>query len=204
MALIIGVSALLRVGDRFLFEVQTPGKWRRRPDGLEEIGVGCIGGRLEPRETPREALEREVREEIGCGVEIEASASPFLVDPRGTVRRLKPREAPDHACFLWEKARGGADFIPGGRVVVYRGVVIGDPAPVALPATLEIPLAMLRDLAAGRTAVQDAVDRGATVRERQPLPRRARLRLVDTALVVADVLGRAPQLLGEVRPPGDA
>jgi hypothetical protein len=203
MALIVGVSVLLRVGGRFLFEIQQPAKWRRRPDGLEEIGIACIGGRLERQETPREALEREVREEIGCGVQIEPSLRPFLIDPRGVARRMEPRDAPEHACFLWEQARGGADFIPGARVVVYRGILVGDPAPVGLPAILEIPLSMLRDFAGGGMVVQDAVDRGATLRERLPIPRRARLRLVDTALVVADLMVRAPQLLGEPRAPGD-
>jgi hypothetical protein len=195
MALIVGVAILLRSGGQFLFEIQKAAKWRRRPDGLLEIGVACIGGSLQPLETPQEALAREVGEEIGCGVELEPAPRPFLVDARGAVRRLAPREGPEGAFFLWEKARGGSGFVPGGRVAVYLGRVLGDPAPGDLPAILEMTLRTLRESLDGTLMLQDLMDRGAILREREPVPRRARVRPVDTARVVAEVMARVPRVL---------
>lgn len=200
MALIVGVSILLRAHGLFVFEIQKPATWRRRPDGLVEIGVACIGGRLEPGETPREALEREVREEVGCGVEIEPWAEPFLVDPRGEVRRLGRRGVPEDAAFLWERARGGPGFIPGARVAVYLGRAVGDPTPKDLPATIEMGLLTLRDTRDGTLTVEDLVARGALLRERAPIPRRARVRPVDTARVVAELMVQVPGLLGGPSP----
>jgi len=198
MSLIAGVAILLRSGGQFLFEIQKTAKWRRRPDGLVEIGVGCIGGSLQPRETPRQALEREVREEIGCGIEIEPAPRTFLVDPRGAVRRLAPREVPEGAFFLWERARGGPGFIPGARVAVYLGRVLGDPAPSDLPAILEMTLLTLRESLDGTLMLQDLMDRSAILREREPVPRRARVRPVDTARVVAELMVRVPGFLREL------
>lgn len=194
MPLIVGVSMLLRAGDRFVFEIQKPARWRRRPDGLLEIGLGCPGGRLEPGETPRQALEREIREEIGCGVEIEPTPRTFLVDARGTARSIAARDAPEGAFFLWEKARGGRGFIPGARVAVYLGRALGEPVPQDLPAILEMGLATLEACRDGALTLQDLLTRGAILREREPIPRRARVRPVDTAGIVAEVMVRAPIL----------
>jgi 8-oxo-dGTP pyrophosphatase MutT (NUDIX family) len=194
MPVIVGVSMLLRAGGGFLFEIQKAAKWQRRPDGSVEIGIGCPGGRLEPGETPREALEREVREEVGCGIEIEPWANPFLVDARGAARPLAPGDAPD-VMFLWERARGGPGFIPGARVAVYVGRALREPTPHDLPAVLEMGLATLAACRGGGLTLQDLLGRGATLRERELIPRRARVRPVDTAGIVAEVMVRAPSLL---------
>jgi 8-oxo-dGTP diphosphatase len=57
------VAALVREGTRVLMS-------RRRPDqpmpGLWEFP----GGKVEPGESPTEALAREVREELGCEIEV--------------------------------------------------------------------------------------------------------------------------------------
>ena len=63
--MIIGVSVILKQEDRYLFEIQKTAKWIQKPDGRYQIGMGCIGGRLENGETAQQALEREIKEEVG-------------------------------------------------------------------------------------------------------------------------------------------
>jgi len=57
--LLPGVTAVVQDGDRFLLARQRDsGRW------------SLIGGGVEPGEEPREALVREVREELGVGIDI--------------------------------------------------------------------------------------------------------------------------------------
>jgi len=60
--IIHGVLAILRRGDRFLLI--------QRAAGVRLPGVWCFpGGQIEPGEAQAEALIREMREELGIGVE---------------------------------------------------------------------------------------------------------------------------------------
>ncbi|MDK8172437.1 NUDIX domain-containing protein [Curtobacterium citreum] len=69
--LLPGVTAVVQDGDRFLLARQRDsGRW------------SLIGGGVEPGEEPRSALAREVREELGVGIDI----------VRIIVRRLRSRE----------------------------------------------------------------------------------------------------------------
>jgi 8-oxo-dGTP diphosphatase len=57
------VAALVRQGDRVLVS-------RRRADQPMPLLWEFPGGKVEPGEDPVVALEREVREELGCGVRV--------------------------------------------------------------------------------------------------------------------------------------
>jgi 8-oxo-dGTP diphosphatase len=57
------VAALVRDGDRVLMS-------RRRADQPMPLLWEFPGGKVEPGEDPAVALAREVREELGCGVEV--------------------------------------------------------------------------------------------------------------------------------------
>lgn len=96
--LIIGVAILLRVENRFLFELQKSAKWRRQQEKVS-IGMGCIGGTVEKGETIEDALSREAFEEIGCKVAFTRSTRPFSLDPAGTVSPLPRRACPKEYNF---------------------------------------------------------------------------------------------------------
>ena len=81
--LIIGVAILLREENGFLFELQKPSKWKRRRDGVLEIGMSCIGGTVEKGESLEGALQREAMEEIGCGVAFDRSTQSLFDGPGG-------------------------------------------------------------------------------------------------------------------------
>jgi len=75
----VGVSAVLYDERSFLFEVTHPRHWARTADGGRIVGVGGIGGRIEPGENALACLRREVREELGVDFWLEPVASTALI-----------------------------------------------------------------------------------------------------------------------------
>ena len=56
---ISGAACLVARGTGLLLELQKPHKWSADDNGTLQIGVGCIGGALEPGETAEQALQRD-------------------------------------------------------------------------------------------------------------------------------------------------
>ena len=85
---VTGVSALLHDGDAFYFELTKPKHWRHREDGATLVGLGCIGGSIEPGETILECLYREAEEEIKAGIRVESAAMTHLVYEESVTKPL--------------------------------------------------------------------------------------------------------------------
>ena len=68
---VVGVSAVLYDEHAFIFEVTRPRHWGRTENGRPIVGVGGIGGRIEPGEGAVACLRREVREEISTDFRLE-------------------------------------------------------------------------------------------------------------------------------------
>ena len=193
--MIIGVAILLKVENRFLFELQKPEKWRRQQERIL-IGMGCIGGTVEEGETIEEALAREAFEEIGCEVAFARSTRPFSLDPTGAVSPLSPQSVPEGVQFVWEGNEPG--FIVGGKVAVYVGTTIGCAKPRDLPALVQLEPELFYALAQGPIAIQDVEQRGGILQEKQRIPRSAHLTPVGTASRLLDLRQRYPELLQEI------
>ena len=56
-----GAACLLFSGPRLVLEVRKEHKWQRLSGKPVQIGIGCVGGTIEPGETPVQALRREAR-----------------------------------------------------------------------------------------------------------------------------------------------
>ncbi|MDQ7841222.1 MAG: NUDIX domain-containing protein [bacterium] len=181
-AVILGVSVLLRQEGRLLFEVQKPERWTHTPGGGVIIGIGCVGGRVEPGESAVEALQREALEEIGCTILLDRPAEPFSVGADGAVRPRRPEEVPEGALFLWEGS--GPGFIEGGQVAVFSGTPAGPLNLGDLPAVIGMSHETLLECGHHPLTIEIVLARGGTIEERQAVPRVARLAPVDTAEVV--------------------
>ena len=77
---LVGISAILYDDEAYYFEVGKPRFWARRASGVRSVGVGGIGGRIELGERPIEALRREVREEVGAGIDLQVPSRTALLD----------------------------------------------------------------------------------------------------------------------------
>ena len=76
---VVGVSAVLYDEHAFIFEVTRPRHWGRTENGRPIVGVGGIGGRIEPGEGAVACLRREVREEIGADFWLEPCETTALI-----------------------------------------------------------------------------------------------------------------------------
>ncbi len=76
----IGVSAILYDETDYYFEVNRPRYWGQRADGVLSIGIGGIGGKIEPDEGLLAALRREVQEELGARLRLDESERTALID----------------------------------------------------------------------------------------------------------------------------
>ena len=193
--MIIGAAILLRVENRFLFELQKPTKWRRQEEKIL-IGMGCIGGTVEKGETIEDTLSREAFEEIGCEVVCARSTRPFSLDPAGAMSPLSPQSVPEGVQFVWEGNEPG--FIAGGKVAVYVGTTIGRAEPRDLPALVQLEPELFYALGQESLAIQDVEQRGGILQEKQRIPRSAYLTPVGTASRLLELRRRYPELLQEI------
>jgi ADP-ribose pyrophosphatase YjhB (NUDIX family) len=93
----VGVSAVLYDERVFYFEVTRPRHWGQRPDGGQTVGIGGIGGRIEPGESVVACLRREVREEIGVGFWLEPAESTALIHEGKVAAWLDVPRSPSQA-----------------------------------------------------------------------------------------------------------
>ncbi len=178
----IGVSSLLMDGTCVLLEVQKSNKWRRDGDGRLRIGLGFIGGKLEEGETLIEALQREAREEIGCGLRLESASRTTEIDLEGRAQIRPWAEEGPRPILIWE-ARGPS-YIPDAKVAVYIARSDGAPEPGDLPAILWTSVAEMLRMGSAPTSAEDAIAAGAQLRQREPIPPHGEFELVGTPAVL--------------------
>jgi len=178
---IIGASCLLMGDSGLILEVQKPHKWRREDDGELVIGLGCIGGSLEKRESPVAALQREAREEIGCGLLLRSASSSIEVSSCGKVKRRDWPVSDLRPALIWEGSEPG--YITNAKVAVYLGTPDGIAEPRDLPAIMIMDIDLMLRIGFERLSVEAAITSGAEVRQRERFPQDAFLELVGTPKV---------------------
>jgi len=83
-----GASALVHDGDALYLELTKPKHWRVSSAGETVVGLGGLGGSLEPGEDALDCLLRELDEEIGVSATIESSPQCYVVHEGRTVRTV--------------------------------------------------------------------------------------------------------------------
>lgn len=182
---LIGVGCILTYEGRWVFEVQKPGKWVQRPGQPPLLGLGCIGGTLEPGESAIQALQREAEEEICSQISLRSALETVDVSPtarcvltRFFIEGIRP-------AMIWEAA--GVGYISGLKVAVFLGDVETDPTPGDLPAIVLGDRHLVLSVGSGDVTVGDLDGLGAETRARQELPLNGQLELQGTLRFLYDL-----------------
>ena len=187
--MIIGAAIILRPSDHFLFEVQKSHKWRIA-DGATEIGIGCIGGGIEPGETPMQALMREVSEEAQCEVQLDRPESLFYLTADIVPIPLDQNPQDPDLAFLWAGYK--SEHRKDCCVAVYRGTSIGSPTPGDLAAILSMPIDLVYQFLDLTMTIEDVLQEGGILLEKEPIPRDGQLLAVGTVECLTQLYGQDP------------
>ena len=122
----------------------------------KRIPLGATaGGGQEPGEGPEECARRETLEEVGTEAELEhASVTYVEVSSEIELRELEPPAPLLVRAYSRATAEPFRPELPAGRdvhFVVYRARLLAEPRPIAVPALLDVPLAVLPALRNGVT-----------------------------------------------------
>ena len=127
----VGVSAVLYDERAFVFEVADPRHWGRREEGRRIVGIGGIGGRIEPGESALACLRREVREELGVDFWLEPAEATALIHEREVAAWLDVPRGADRAVpymvNLLPPQLERADQPDHLAIVSFRGVLHREP-----------------------------------------------------------------------------
>ena len=178
-------DSCLRMGESgLILEVQKSHKWRREDDGRLVIGLGCIGGALEERESPVAALQRETREEIGCGLLLRSASSTIEVSAYGNAWTCSWSVSDVRPVLISEVSEPG--YIGKAKVAVYLGKPDGKAEPCDLAAIASMDIDLMLRIGSERLSVAAAISGSAEVRQREPIPRSALLELAHFRVLFSD------------------
>ena len=128
---LVGVSGILYDDEALYFEVNKPRFWARRADGTISVGIGGIGGRVEPGESPLACLRREVQEETGVSFHLQLPERTALIHHWEVVEwlRVGPSRKPPAPYFLnlLPPQLGGANTPDHLAIATFLGRLRGRP-----------------------------------------------------------------------------
>lgn len=174
---ICGVSAWLYDATHCYLEIAKPKHWRRRADGATEVGLGGIGGSLEPDEKALACLAREAQEELGVGLEITSAPRTYVVyeGRLAAALALKPRCYPRPALFTVSQNlyRQSELAYPTLAIVTFQARIVGEPGLRDLYGLAAVPLRTVWALLQQDEITLDALENwpGVRMRVQAPLPK---------------------------------
>ncbi len=173
-----GAGSILLSGRRLVLEVRKKHRWEYAPGQPPRIGLGSIGGSLEPGETPLQALHREALEEIGCPIEVWSAQRTAYVTPE-EVRILSDFDLDGvRPAMVWEVT--DPTFVVGSHVAVFLARVEDDPQPRDLPGIVLAEPELIPRIGFDSISIAEVKALGAEVRANTELPAEGRLILANT------------------------
>ena len=182
-----GASIVLRYKDYFVFEIQKKHKWIVDDSNNINIGIGCIGGRIEGDETPLEALYREAREEISTSITIDYVDNPFVVSPDFQIEGIDGSKD-EKIFFYWHGYKGI-------RICTYYGETLEPPRPNDLAGVLLVKFETLMKAFKTNSTVAEVVSMGGKVIEKDTIPREAYIFPVGTVEVLCKLYENGEEVM---------
>ncbi len=176
-----GASALVCTEQGLLLEITKPLRWQRCADGATGVGIGAIGGSLEPGETLLACLQREAQEELGTTLEVLSARETIYCSEDSPLSRLALQTGECPLPCLWtvgaNRYRGQELSAPTLAIATFWARPAGPIFPGDLFGTLLLPWsswqAIIRGLPMSLEELQDQP--GVRLATRAPVPRRSLL-----------------------------
>lgn len=132
-------------GDALLMTLAKERRWRRGEDGVAQIPIRWLGGKVNAGETYEAAALREVQEEVVAGVVLERAPVTYVGRRGSDLVEPEPADESDAApAPLLVSLREN-----GVRSVSYVGTLSGEPRVGDVPGLLWVPLEAFPALADG-------------------------------------------------------
>ncbi len=182
-----GSSLIVEEKGNYLFDLE------RDARGASTVYCYGLGGHKREGESWIECAEREAQEELGTQIELFSSKATYYMNRHGELEEIAVDEEVTPLLLFEMPFPAAASWNPGNEewiyyIVAYRARLCQAPTPLDIEGLISLSEAQIREAAEGEARLGDLLDDGATMWEREPIAREAKVIPVGTTWALARLL----------------